>query len=193
MALIYGIRQRGLLSAPCRPKILAPLPHHRDASIVCSQPPTMDTLYDTGFMVLAAGTAAAGALISLVSYYVWGSPAQAPPAPEPGRQDGEPAAEQPIEKPVEQPPSSHTQEAALDSADPKSSGPSARSPLKVLQPSTGGSTIRAVPVKQRIRAPPRTLPSRGHHKARPAIDPRSEFHRDLIEQSKRMESTWLAS
>jgi hypothetical protein len=151
----------------------------------------MDTIYDTGFMVLAAGTAAAGALISLVSYYVWGSPAQTPPAPEPSRQDGEPV-EQPTEKPAEQPPSPHLEEAALGSADPKSgasTGPSTRSPLKVLQPS-GGSTIRAVPVKERIRAPPRTLPSRGHHKARPAIDPRSEFHRDLIEQSKRVESTW---
>jgi hypothetical protein len=150
----------------------------------------MDSIYDTGFVVLAAGTAAAGALISLISYYVWGRPADAAPAA-PGAAGATPASSidasaakalpgTAVPDVVAEPERQGEENAVLS---PRSKDASSSSGSLLAVPSGGGSSILVSPIKERPRAPPRTLPSRGHHKARPAVDPRSSFQRELDEQA----------
>lgn len=130
-------------------------------------------------MVLAAGTAAAGAVLSYISYYVWGRPAEAAaPAPAPAPEETSPSTDLRDEAPTkapefeQEPPSPRGKEKIAS----ESSG-------GLLAIPSGGSAILVSPIKERPRAPARTLPSRGHLKARPAIDPRSEFQKQLDEQA----------
>ncbi len=139
----------------------------------------MDSIYDTSFMVLAAGTAAAGAVLSYISYYVWGRPAEAAaPAPAPAPEETSPSTDLRDEAPTKAP--EFEQEPPSPRGKEKISSESSGGLLAIP---SGGSAILVSPIKERPRAPARTLPSRGHLKARPAIDPRSEFQKQLDEQA----------
>jgi hypothetical protein len=136
----------------------------------------MDSIYDTSFMVLAAGTAAAGAVLSYISYYVWGRPAEAA-TPAPAPDETSPSADLRDEAPTKAP------EFEQEPPSPRGKEKITSESGGLLAIPSGGSAILVSPIKERPRAPARTLPSRGHLKARPAIDPRSEFQKQLDEQA----------
>ncbi|ELR20173.1 uncharacterized protein ACA1_116440 [Acanthamoeba castellanii str. Neff] len=142
----------------------------------------MDSIYDTSFMVLAAGTAAAGAVLSYISYYVWGRPAEAA-TPAPAPEETSPSADLRDEAPTKAP------EFEQEPPSPRGKEKITSESGGLLAIPSGGSAILVSPIKERPRAPARTLPSRGHLKARPAIDPRSEFQKQLDEQATSAQQT----